>query len=146
MTLFQKEHVQRMRSEGKSYSKIADCLGISENTIKSYCQRNKLSSIPTTRKEDVEKESLDFCKNCGKSIQQRPGIKLRKFCSDECRTTWWKSHMDQVCKKSIYHLECAGCRKPFDSYGNKNRKYCSHACYINDRFKKQVVLEARNVR
>ena len=20
------------------------------------------------------------------------------------------------------------------SYGNKHRKYCSHACYINDRF------------
>lgn len=55
MTLFQKEHVRRA-SEGKSYSKIADCLGKSENTIKSYCQRNKLSHMddnPTVEQVDI---------------------------------------------------------------------------------------------
>ena len=147
MTLFQKEQVRRMRGEGKSYSKIATCLGISENTIKSYCQRNNLGGINDTSKAgqaDIEKEVFNFCKNCGKSIEQRPGRKQRKFCSDECRITWWNSHMDLVSQKSIYHLECMGCRKSFDSYGNKNRKYCTHACYIKDRFTKQAQLEARN--
>lgn len=133
MTLFQKEQVRRMRNEGKSYSKIAVCLGISENTIKSYCQRNNIGGMNATSKaeqSDIGKEANNFCKNCDKSIEQQPGRKPRKFCSDKCRLTCWNSHMDMVSRKSIYHVECAGCRKPFDSYGNKNRKYCSHACYF----------------
>ncbi|MHB8076674.1 hypothetical protein [Desulfosporosinus fructosivorans] len=97
MTLFQKEQVRRMRSEGISYSKIADCLGISENTIKSYCQRNKLSGMvatPKAEQADIQTVAFNFCKNCGKSIEQRTGKKRRKFCSDECRIAWWNSHMD----------------------------------------------------
>ena len=147
MTLFQKEQVRRMRSEGKSYSTIASCLGISENTIKSFSQRNNLGGMNATLKVDqvdIDKDAFDFCKNCGMSIEQQPGRKPRKFCSDECRITWWKSHLDQVSQKAIYHLECVGCKKPFDTYGNKNRKYCTHACYIKDRFLKQTQLEARN--
>ena len=30
---------------------------------------------------------------------------------------------------------CARCGKPFTAYGNAGRKYCSHSCYIADRFK-----------
>lgn len=138
-----------MRCEGKSYSKIAGCLGISENTIKSFCQRNNLGGMNATSKTEqanIGKEAYTFCKNCGKSIEQRPGKKPRKFCSDECRIAWWNSHMDLVSQKSIYHLECMRCRKSFDSYGNKNRKYCTHACYIKDRFMVQAQLEARNQR
>lgn len=29
---------------------------------------------------------------------------------------------------------CPVCKKPFTVYGNANRKYCSHECYIEDRF------------
>ena len=29
---------------------------------------------------------------------------------------------------------CAYCGQPFQSYGNQTRKYCSHECYIHDRF------------
>ncbi len=147
MTLFQKEQVRRMRCEGKSYSIIAGFLGISENTIKSFSQRNNLGGMNATLKAeqvDTEKEDLNFCKNCGKYIEQQPGKKPRKFCSDECRIAWWNTHIDLVSQKSIYHLECLGCKKPFDSYGNKNRKYCTHACYIKDRFMKQTQLEVRN--
>ena len=140
MTLFQKEQVERMRSEGKSYSKIAACLGLSENTIKSYCQRNNLGGFFVTEKEP-DRESKNLCKNCGESIEQLPGRKTRKFCSDKCRMTWWNSHTEEVAKKSIYHLECQGCNKPFESYGNKNRKYCTHNCYISNRFMKRVELK-----
>jgi len=129
-----------MRNEGKSYSKIAVCLGLSENTIKSYCKRNNLggvAAISSMDQQNMGKETFDFCKNCNNSIEQQLVRKPRKFCSDECRMTWWNSHMDLISQKSIYHLECMGCRKPFDSYGNKNRKYCTHACYIQERFMKQ---------
>ena len=137
MTLFQKEQVRRMRTEGIGYSKIAARLGISENTIKSYCKRNNLGGVTVASKPDqcdAGKEACAFCKNCGKPILHRLGVKSRKFCSDECRMVWWNSHPGQVSQKAVYHLECAGCKKPFDSYGNKHRKYCSHACYIKERF------------
>ena len=148
MTSFQKENVRRMRSEGVSYAKIAASLGLSENTVKSYCKRNNIRVEYTLTKMELpdaepETESSDLCKNCGKPIEHKPGIKPRKFCSDQCRTAWWNSHLDQVSRKSVYHLICAACGKPFDSYGNKNRKYCTHACYIKERFQKQTQPEVR---
>jgi hypothetical protein len=54
---------------------------------------------------------------------------------------WWNSHQDTVKKKAVYHLICTTCSKPFDSYGNKNRRYCCHACYISDRFGKAGEIE-----
>ena len=41
----QKEDIRQMRAEGHSYAKIADRLGISENTVKSYCRRNNLGGV-----------------------------------------------------------------------------------------------------
>lgn len=41
---------------------------------------------------------------------------------------------EEVNRKANYSCTCAFCGKQFTSYGNKHRKYCSHACYINDRF------------
>lgn len=140
MTLFQKDQVRRLRSEGMGYLKISACLGVSKNTIKSYCKRNNIRrvvAVPETKQENKEKEILVFCRNCGRSIIQRLGMKPRKFCSGECRTTWWNRNLNQVSKKSIYYLECAGCGKPFESYGTKNSKYCTHNCYIKDRFAKR---------
>ena len=30
------------------------------------------------------------CEYCGIRIEQEPGRKAKKFCSDKCRTAWWK--------------------------------------------------------
>ena len=38
MTFQQKETIKQLREEGFSYAKIAEQLGISENTIKSFCR------------------------------------------------------------------------------------------------------------
>ncbi len=95
MTIFQKEQVRRMRREGFGYSKIAAYLGISENTIKSFCKRNNLGGLMAVSKPEqqgIKKEVCASCKNCGKSIEQRLGVKQRKFCSDECRMLWWRNH------------------------------------------------------
>ena len=40
MNVIQKQRVEFMRSKNKSYATIAAAIGISENTIKSYCRRN----------------------------------------------------------------------------------------------------------
>lgn len=62
------------------------------------------------------------------------GRKEKRFCSDKCRNKWWNTHLDKVNRRANYDFVCAYCKKPFISYGNKNRKYCSHECYIADRF------------
>jgi DNA-binding CsgD family transcriptional regulator len=129
MTEKEKEKIHLMRHNGQSYSKIASALGISKNTIKSYCRRNNLGA-------KKEKEIYTSCKQCGKALTQGTKGQPKKFCSEECRRLWWKANESQYNKKAFYTLRCIGCGEKFQSYGNKNRKFCSHACYINYRFKK----------
>lgn len=141
MTSYQKEYIYRMRNEGKGYKGIAALLGLSENTVKSFCKRNNLGGLTEQKSEYEVENKMDtpFCKNCGKPLDIRQGVKPRKFCSDKCRLAWWNAHTDQVIRKAIYHIQCTGCGNPFDSYGNKNRKYCTHACYIKARFRSEVI-------
>ena len=35
----------------------------------------------------------------------------------------------------IKNVRCPHCGKEFHIYGDRRRKYCSHECYIADRFK-----------
>lgn len=55
-----------------------------------------------------------------------------------CRRVWWKEHPDQrnLKKENFVKHICVNCGKYFTTYGmaTVNRKYCSHDCYINDRF------------
>lgn len=133
MNQLQKDQIKRLRQEGYGYSRIAQMLGISVNTIKSYCQRNNLGGKLGILAVDRLIDQV-FCKFCGRSLTQIPGCKPRKFCSDGCRMAWWKAHPKQIKKKTFYRITCVHCGKEFDSYGNKGRKYCSHPCYISERF------------
>jgi IS30 family transposase len=136
MTADEKIRVRQMRLEGITYAQISSSLNISENTIKSFCQRNKLpvgsiASLPDTRPDPMDNT---ICKQCGKRLKQNPKHKPKKFCSDICRNAWWKTHNEQVDKKAVYRFTCVFCGKAFESYGNRSRKYCDHTCYIKDRF------------
>lgn len=137
MTEHQKKRIHQLRAKGVGYLKISQILSVSVNTVKTYCRRNNLCGpkIHAGNKPAMSNSDISICKNCGKFIEQITGTKRRKFCTDECRVSWWNSHSDCVNQRAIYHLACQYCRRHFDSYGNKNRKYCSHACYIADRYK-----------
>jgi endogenous inhibitor of DNA gyrase (YacG/DUF329 family) len=135
MTNDQKKIVQKMREEGHSYLQIASTLGISENTIKSYCRRSILNSIKSIKNNEV-KETHTSCKYCGKPLNNGIKGQPKKFCSEGCRHLWWRDNDSKLNKKAYYTITCAECGKEFESYGNKNRKFCGHACYINNRFKK----------
>ena len=131
MTNEQRAAIAESRKNGCGYKKISQLTGISENTIKTYCKRNGLggTAVPAPAAEGGT-----ACKCCGAPITQTPGRKFRKFCSDRCRNSWWNSHLDLVNRKANYEFVCPTCGKPFTAYGNANRKYCSHSCYIEDRF------------
>lgn len=133
MTDNQKKLIQIYRKKGMSYKEIADALSVSINTIKTFCKRNGLGGVRTVSVvlEDV---MVTACRCCGKPVSQNLGRKQKRFCSDRCRNKWWNTHMEDVDRKANYECICEYCGKTFLSYGNKNRKYCSHSCYINDRF------------
>ena len=44
MNIQQKTEIASLRSKGFGYTKIAQALGLSKNTVKSYCKRNNLSA------------------------------------------------------------------------------------------------------
>lgn len=122
----QKEAIQKLRIEGQSYTKIASILGISENTVKSYCRRNNLAGVVLVSPDPV---TVIYCRQCGSIVNQKPGKKQKRYCSDQCRMTWWNAHPEAATRKSVQRFTCKTCNLDFQGYGNRARKYCSRACY-----------------
>ena len=133
MDKFQKEKIRNLRREGMSYAKIAKQVDVSRDAVISFCRRNGLQEIKKPIPV-VNTDAADVCRECGKPLIQVDGMKRRVFCSKECRVKWWKEHPERLNQKAVYQCTCPHCGKPFSAYGNSKRKYCSHACYISDRF------------
>ena len=114
--------ILELRRQGLGYKTIAAITGYSVNTVKSTCRRHQ---VPNEK----------VCLQCGAKLDQTPHRKEKKFCSDKCRMAWWNSHPERVTRKAFYHLVCAHCGQPFESYGNQKRKYCSRRCYDDARRK-----------
>ena len=123
MTEEQKQMIRAMRAAGATISDVAAALGISVNTVKSHCRR--------------ERQGKDYCKHCAAALVQVPNGRNKKFCSDKCRHVWWNKHRDQMKRRAVYPITCAGCDEVFESYGNRGRKYCSHPCYVRSRWPEQ---------
>ncbi len=130
---FQKEQIKNLRGEGLSYAEIARQVNVSRDAVISFCRRNGLQEIKKPISV-VENDTADVCRECRKPLVQVDGMKRRVFCSKERRTKWWKEHPDRLNRKAVYQFTCPHCGKPFSAYGNSKRKYCSHVCYISDRF------------
>jgi DNA-directed RNA polymerase subunit RPC12/RpoP len=131
-----KEQILALRGSGESCANIAGKLGLSVNTVKSFCRRNcvHMEAKAATNVAATITDNKNACPYCGKKITLVSGRKPKKFCSDECRVRWWNSHAEQVKRKAVYQFKCAACGREFTAYGNANRRYCSHACYCADRF------------
>jgi endogenous inhibitor of DNA gyrase (YacG/DUF329 family) len=124
--------------KGVGYRAIASVLGLSRDVVRNYCKSHGLngyaSDLTVNMKELIKQNKA--CLMCGKKLNQPATGRRRKFCSDECRRKWWLKHPEAIQKKesAYYEKTCIYCGKEFKTYGNKNRKYCSHDCYIHDRF------------
>jgi endogenous inhibitor of DNA gyrase (YacG/DUF329 family) len=125
MTEAQKQQIRLRRAKGDSYAAIARALGISENTVKSYCRRNNIVVAINPEQTIV----TDVCANCGRPLNHTQGAKHRRFCSDKCRMAWWKAHPEAVNRKALYRFICPTCGTEFEAYGNAGRKYCSRSCF-----------------
>jgi hypothetical protein len=137
MTTVQKEHIKNLRSQGISYASIADTIGLSKNTVKSFCQRLNAPLKPAKPKAK-KKDGRTYCRNCENEVPPNPGRKPKTFCSPECRTTWWAANPQAIKQRAVYNFICDYCKTPFTAYGNNKRKFCNHACYVASRFKKEA--------
>ena len=90
----QKQQIITMRRDGAGYGRIAAKLSISINTVKSFCRRHSLAAKP----------SASVCEQCGRLVEQNPGRKQKRFCSDSCRNKWWNAHLELVKRKAGYHF------------------------------------------
>ena len=69
------------RKAGIGYKKIAALLGISKNTVASFCKRNEM---------DQDKAGLvRYCKRCGKPFVLDRKHMNQVFCSRDCKYRWW---------------------------------------------------------
>ena len=138
MNEYQKKKICELRTMGFGYKAIANELELSRDVIRNFCKKNKLNGPLANMDDSIRKTALEntLCLNCGLPLKQNKRGKARKFCSDECRRKWWKENADKGHHKetALYKSTCAYCGIEFESYGNKNRKYCSHECYTKDRF------------
>lgn len=134
MTNLQKEQITTLREQGYGYATIAKAVGIKKDTVVAFCRKEGLTGIKAQSNDRITLDA-GFCLHCSSLLHQIPGRKKVKFCSDKCRTAWWNSHPEAVNRKAVYSFICTHCGKPFTAYGNAGRKYCSHACYIADRYK-----------
>ena len=125
MEAWQKDKIKELRITGLGYKKIAQELQVNVNSIKSYCRTHGLMRVdlygPT-------------CKKCGQVFVQVGKGKPRKFCTSTCRVIWWQEHKKQICRKTQLPHICTCCGCEFRAYHHEKRKYCSHICYIQDRF------------
>lgn len=123
MTNEQKQAICSMRESGVPVTSIAEQLGLSINTIKSFCKRNHVLS------GHIRNTNTHFCLQCQTKIPQNQHRKEKKFCSDKCRQLWWTENSALIPRSSQVERICPICKKSFLSYKSKYRIYCSRACY-----------------
>ena len=119
MTQEQKILILHYREQHMTYRQIGEKLGLSPDTVKTFCRRN------TPQEDRTEASASSQCRNCGAPVHPLPGRRERLFCSPACRTAYWRKH-------NLLGY-CAGCGALLTG-GSASRKYCSHACYIRHRF------------
>ena len=136
MTEELEQKITVMRHAGFGYTTIAVRLELTKIDVRRFCKAHDLMGRRSQVLE-LPETPPGTCKTCGKPLTHTASKKKKLFCSDRCRMDWWNAHPHTVNRKAFYSFTCVFCGKEFTSYGNANRKYCSHACYINDRYSKE---------
>ena len=154
ITALQEEQIRQLRSQGVGYRQIARRLNLSRDTVRYYCKANNLNGFQEAVQANIQRMMVDetVCTYCGADLTQPKTGRKKRFCSETCRRKWWNQNRDKinVSPDAIYAFTCKRCGKQFTAYGNPNRQYCSHECYISDRFwdgeepTKNTVIDVQN--
>lgn len=143
MTDLQKQQIAEMRESGSTYADIAAALSLPIGTIKSYFSRNPASKTVTpVILPDIPEMPTGCCKRCGQPLNNTPGHRQKTFCSSECQRLYWREHPELMNHTAIIQKRCPSCGKEFSDYRGHSRKYCSHACYIEYRYRREDTHES----
>lgn len=134
VTAYQERRICELRRRGVGYRSIAAELAISRDAVRNYCVSHQLNGLAS----DLADTDKKACPCCGRKVIQSQRGRPRRFCSDECCRKWWADHPEAIRQSPElqHHLKCVYCGVDFIAYSNSKRKYCSHNCYIRDRFRR----------
>ena len=127
MAVNEKAKIVELRQLGYGYKRIAKELSVSTSAVRYACRKSSDADLLT-----------GSCENCGLTIKSTLGKKKKRFCSDQCRWSWWNKHQKEVHRKAYYTFRCKHCQKEFTAYGNRSRVFCSHECYIKFKLEKET--------
>ncbi len=129
MTDEERKTIRIMTEQGYGYKVIASQLGLSVNTVKSFCHRNGMKAGEKASKYEPYIE----CLRCGAPLQQTPHKKRKKFCSNTCRLAYWHDQPEELRNRTHHECVCEVCGKTF--LRPKLQRFCSTACFAEFRRK-----------
>jgi len=83
---------------------------------------NQKHSQPTA--DSMSQFAMKRCL-CGEMFE--PYRPYQRFCNDDCRNLFWKTHSHYK-KKEVITRMCKECGTPFET-NDRKRKYCKDKCY-----------------
>lgn len=134
----EQEKIIELRKMGIGYRSIATAMDLSRDKVRYFCKAQGLDGYGVDVKKSMVEESTprEQCKNCGKRINLKPiSGRPRIYCSQDCKKKWEDAH------PTIHQYICYYCGIKFES-PSANANFCSHKCYIRDRFwRKEDIAE-----
>ena len=87
MTESEKSIIRSMRTDGVSYERIAESIGMTANAVKLDCRRNNLRTSDlngesTSNRHIAARNAPSKCPQCGQEIMSTSLRANRRFCSD----------------------------------------------------------------
>ena len=118
MTEEERLQIKKLRTEGYSYGRIAKILGISRDTISSYCRRKQITILETRANPN---ESLQYrqCLYCHQLFLAN-SLKNQIFCTTECRRSYWKHMEGEANTMEEQALQIKTLRKELDLFAEES--------------------------
>lgn len=129
MDELQRQKIRRLRNQGYGYLRISEQLGISSNTIRSFCKKENIAGYIKIGEQLKGKDNLTVCKQCNRKFYQVAGRKKKIFCSSSCCKVYWTLHKDKQRRLVPQKYNCQICNKEYFEYPTRKRKFCSRNCY-----------------
>lgn len=139
MNEIHRQKIKKLRDLGYGYLRISEQLGISPNTIRSFCKKENIAGYIKVGEQLKGKDNLVECKQCNKKFYQIAGRKKKVFCSSACCSVYWTIHKDKQRRLVPQKYQCLICGKEYYEYPLRKRKFCSRECYY---ISKRKVVDA----
>ena len=118
----EKRKIIGLKLKGMGSKSIARQLQLNPSAVKTFLHRHG--------RDPEYVATMGLCPCCGSPVDQLPGRKTKKFCSDACRGKFWKAHPKPEQWDSYHEQVCPVCGRIFFAAHEtkRKRKYCSRAC------------------